>query len=745
MGGLPAAGFHGRFLPYAPDAVAARRLRKAACCFVAGLALSAAAQGPARSPAAAEIDRLASSTWIDRTVSLADLGFRTPEVFAGVDARREYYLPIPPSVPIANATLKVESSYIRGDGGKTALLVSVDGHGIASRPADKDAGEIGMQLGLDGSSRPHASLRLGMHWYSVVPTTFCAEPRADANVLRLSPGTRLDYRFNGAAVQSLTVALGALSPRPAVLVAGEKLDPASFHAATQVGIALEQSSKRTSFVALPAVGAELDLSTFTVPAPLRAIPAYAALHGKTRVRLQSPQELAAYLTLADKAGAAEVVIADAVLLQRITAAFDALAGEVQALGGDAPGAFATFRQGAWSATLEEKHPGALRLATMGGRPVVLVAPQEASHAAALIGHALRGAVLSRNVGIEKFEASPATKWPLVEPVGPAATFPVLAIGAWTASFPIGKVSQDGQLPTDIVVDVAAAPSAAGTRPIASVFLNDILLGARQLDATGHPERIQAKIPRYALGSDNTVRIAVQRQPASDQCRETPQAFPVTVLPTSHLVLAKASPLKDFAGLAARFSIRSQIAYPQAYAGTSLDSLPRLVRLAAAVGVSPQKTRLTGVGDGAGFNADASFLLVDLPLPGVDQRPGPAAGQLELTDAGGARIDLRQLDHIGIFRVVEASGHAGVAYQAIGTHTGIPQEPFRLSRGDTALVGVAGVLQTSATPALYEPATTGWLGGLGTLTKWVVGAVFATVLLLLLGAWWINRRKRPGLP
>lgn len=151
--------------------------------------------------------------------------------------------------------------------------------------------------------------------------------------------------------------------------------------------------------------------------------------------------------------------------------------------------------------------------------------------------------------------------------GKTGAIDVLAKSDWSTSFPLGSVAYDGRLPVKAVIDVSAAPGASDTAPVASLFLNDYLIGAQQLVANGEKQRIEARIPRYAVGSTNVLRVSFQRQPVSDRCLETPQAFPVSVLPTSHIVLEKTALDDDFSGMAARFAVNAQILVPQAYSNT----------------------------------------------------------------------------------------------------------------------------------------------------------------------------------
>ena len=65
--------------------------------------------------------------------------------------------------------------------------------------------------------------------------------------------------------------------------------------------------------------------------------------------------------------------------------------------------------------------------------------------------------------------------PLTTLGGSTASFDVIQEGDWTINFNIDSVSTDGRLPKQMLLDLAAAPGATRTSPVAS-FLNDILLG-----------------------------------------------------------------------------------------------------------------------------------------------------------------------------------------------------------------------------------------------------------------------------
>ncbi|QJW84233.1 hypothetical protein HK414_11480 [Ramlibacter terrae] len=221
----------------------------------------------------------------------------------------------------------------------------------------------------------------------------------------------------------------------------------------------------------------------------------------------------------------------------------------------------------------------VRLATINGRPTILVAPDAGAQAAGLFSQiwtqAAAGTALTVSaVDQPKNDASAVSlKYLGAKP----ASFDVLAHADWNATFDIGSVAADGKGPGTLVIDVAASPSAARTPPVVSVFMNDVLLGAKEMEAHGKRERIVAPVPRYALQTRNVIRVSFVRQLASDRCRETPEPYPVSVLASSHLLLDKIEPSSDFTGLMAKFASGGTLVVPASHMNDAAATLPRVIR------------------------------------------------------------------------------------------------------------------------------------------------------------------------
>ena len=78
--------------------------------------------------------RMSSDTWVTRVVTLADTGITNPLVLGYSESAREIALPVPPGVPIVNGTVQMDASFVRADGGRTTLILSLDGFPVTARP-----------------------------------------------------------------------------------------------------------------------------------------------------------------------------------------------------------------------------------------------------------------------------------------------------------------------------------------------------------------------------------------------------------------------------------------------------------------------------------------------------------------------------------------------------------------------------------------------------------------------------------
>jgi len=690
------------------------------------------------SPAGDALRRLQSDDMVTRSTTLEDLGINEPVVLSNSDARQEFYLPVPRGVPVTDARLDFDARYTKGEPGRTSMVLWLDGvPQTAQRVADGE-GSASRTLAVERRTRESGFLRLGVDWQSDIALRHCESNRATGNALTISPQTRLSYRYDASAINSLDDAWGSLPGKPVLMVASRKLDQQAFDSAWRLGVAMERSGKRVAVRAFPAVGEVVDTRGLQAPAGLGQVPAFAALTSKETHKLANPAEIGALLVMGAPAVAGDVVIADAALSTKYNEALDALQAQL-ASDPDAADAFKAWRQqrmplaGAGLASKE------IRLVSLGRQAVIAVAADAGAQGAGVFDTAWRRILASRQVQVQT--ALPPQSMQdggvrLSTLGGSSASFDVVARGDWNASFPLAAVTTDGRVPDELIMDVAAAPGASSTRPVASVFWNGILLGAKQLEADGRPERLTARVPGYALGVTNAVRVTFQRQPVSVDCNEIPQGYPVNVLPTSYVKPGKAQPDGTFVGLLPLMAGSPQVLIPDSYLADAPDNIKRVIGIAAASGVSASRAELSVSPAGQAVKPARAFLAMELPVDGA--KPAVQVNerkQLKVAGKDTTLLDISGLTQLSTAEVVSAGGQEGVLWHTLGEQPGMTDAPFVLNRGNIAIIGAAGPVAwiDSANPDASHPPGAGesaffeWRRYI----SWSVPALSISLLVLLL--------------
>ncbi|HCQ48107.1 MAG TPA: hypothetical protein DIW53_15635, partial [Achromobacter sp.] len=398
----------------------------------------------------------------------------------------------------------------------------------------------------------------------------------------------------------------------------------------------------------------------------------------------------------------------------------------------------------------------IRLLPLGRQAVIAVAADAGAQAAGAFDSAWRRILVTRQVNVKTATSPQASDDGAVRLTtlgGSATSFDVVARGDWTTTFPLGTVSSDGLMPDELVLDLAAAPGASSTRPVASVFWNGILLAARQMDADGKPERLTARVPGYALGVTNALRVQFQRQPVSVDCNEISQGYPVNVLPTSYVKPGKPQPDGTFVGLLPLMAGNPQVIIPDSYLADAPDNIKRVIGIASASGVSPTRAELSVAPAGQPFKPARAFLAMEVPVDGAKPMVQVTdRKQLKVDGRNASWLDISGLDHLSTAEVVRGNGQDGVLWHTVGQHPGMLDAPFVLNRGNVAVVGVNGPIAwiDSANPEASNPAGPGgsaffeWRRYIA----WSVPAISVALLvliLILIVARRVGRKKNRGNP
>lgn len=720
------------------------RIRFSALALATGLLSTGAAAWAAPSGVADALAKLGTGRTVTRTVSFADLGIREPLVMPAPDTRQELYLPVPVGVPLADATLQVDGGYLHADGGRTSMLLSLDGAPVLARSFPQQQGDAGVNIGVDGAARDSGFVRVGLQWSSVIDERICTDQTAIGNVLRVAPTSRLTYRFDPAAIRDLRTAWSALPIAPVVAVSARRVGAGAYDAGWRVATQLERESRKPVMRAWPAAGETVDLSGVEVPAALRAVPAFASLAAGGAHKLADAAEVGALIVLAPRAAfAPDIVIADDAMRRDTNAALEALRAQIATASPDGAAAFDTWRARSLAALVQPLAAGEVRIARLNGQTAIVVG--DAVGVAAL-ARAWRPIDVADRVVVHRLDATPyahADSIALAALGGEPRTLDVLGRASWDASFDLGAVAGDGKLPAEVVLDVSAAPTPQAQGEIASLYFNDVLIASELLHQDGKPQRITAHVPRYALAPTNLLRVVFQRRPDGG-CQARPQGYPVAVLPTSRLLLETAGEGDDFTGMVARFASAANVIVPTAYLDDATATLPRLAALAHVAGVAPNSATLTVAG-AAPVTPKGPFLAADVLLENEKGRAQLSNDRMTLTDQSNRVFaDVSGLSKLAVIEVAEAGGAKGVVYRTLGGEAPHLPATLRLARGDIALVSDSrtATVFDSHHPGQVVTDDDAGIDRIGRWLPWLIAAVLIALLVaLILGAGVARRRHQ----
>ncbi len=639
---------------------------------------------------------LADTTSIHEKITLKDLGLEQTITLGSNAAARDIYIPVPADIPLTEPNLALKGRYIRADGGRTTYTLALDGNLVAARSPTDESGSADISIGVDGSPRASGFVRMGLNWSSTIGQALCDDERIIGNALQISPDSYLEYSYDPSAIKDISGVWSALPHKVVLLVSSDKLDAASYDAAWRLGVALERAGKSVKVVPVPQAGSRVDVTDLDVPSALVSVPAFAALANGGEITLSNEAEVGALLLLnAPLSLRANVAVVDNALSENIKKALDAVRQQLVQIDAEAgPALDALYKR---TNSLSEPLPSkGVAVRTLAYRPVIAVAPDAAGAASGLFDTLWRRTAISGNVVLNTVgtPAENSDRIPLGSLNEAANSLDVTARGDWTTTFDLGATLAKGKVPASLDMLVSAAPGATDTLPVASVFLNDYLLGARQLTANGQPEDISVDIPSYALQPRNTVRVQFQRQPASDRCRETPQAYPASVQPNSTMRLTDAPKVQDFATLAPQLAGDASVLVPESWRSQATRTLPTVIEIANASGVSPAEASFRLQDSSATVTPEKPFVAFDVSIVGATEAVKVSNGRVSIADKHGKVFyDIAGMDNIAVLQAVTDGKVPGLSYHAVG-EAPVFEKPFRLSRGDIAVVGAKGILASA---------------------------------------------------
>jgi hypothetical protein len=247
-----------------------------------------------------------------------------------------------------------------------------------------------------------------------------------------------------------------------------------------------------------------------------------------------------------------------------------------------------------------------------------------------------------------------------------------------------------------------------------------------------------------MSAQNQVRVSFVRQPASDRCRESPEAYPVSVLASSHVVLDKADPGPDFSGLVTRFATGGSLLVPAAYLHDAQNTLPRVINLAASVGLPPARARFDAVVDDGPQKVKGPFLAMDVALKDVDSEVNVQAGRLYTQGSNRPLLDLSGVARGGVLEVAQQGSTFGALYRTLGREGPALDRAMQLSQGNVAVIGTNGLRAEINT---WDPTGRTMMGDASRAAlgaprhAWIWWSASSALLAALAGGGWYFWRRR----
>jgi len=653
------------------------------------------APAQAASPLAETFTQWRNDHWVSRSYKLSELGFLQPIVLANAVQQRELYLPVPPGLPLRDAALWLDGHYLQAEKGRTTLTVYTEDVPVAARALTEDHGIVQAQIGIDGLPRASGFVRVGLHWLSILTVPVCTDARVPGNSIHFETDTLFSYRFDASAVREINTAWGALPLRPLLLLAPGQPSAASYDSAWRMGEALLRADKPAQFIHLPAVGDTVQLPPqLDIPAALRAVPAFAALQPGTAHQIANAAEIGALLALGKRGPlGADVLIADAALTQALQAALDALGEQIKAADGAGFSIYQAWRQEMFSAARNVTPGDQLALGMMAGHPVIMVGENAGAKAAGLLDSRWRPLSQGKELTVSDVVPDPADGTVLLTKLSAiAGSTDVLVRTDRSVNFSVGALASNGALPRQVVLDLSVAPNSGGEPPIVAVFINDLLLGAQPLVADGHPQRMVINVPRYAVEIRNELRISFLRQSSKPRCPDDLTAYPVSILPSSHMVLSSDAPVGDFLHVASRLGRGGTLLVPVEWQAQAAQTLPRLAWIANVVGLVPgPTTKLHWVGAGEHAQPDTPFLALSPAVLDSKEVLQLRKDQLEVISSGRVLLNMSGVDRAAMLEVSTVHDQPGVIYRDLGATPPERGDAVHLTRGNVAVLNHIGLL------------------------------------------------------
>lgn len=688
--------------------------------------------------------------------TLKGAGLTKAIVLSATDQSRTFYLPVPRNVPLSEMELAFHGRYLSGDPGGGKLQILVEGEPLFVRAYPDGGGVIDLTLPLRNFTSYRGVIELEVRWLSNRTLRTCEVEPPNTTSLVIEPTTTVNFNVPADAVFDLASTWQMLPAETVLTISSNALEQSVMDAAWRVGSAIELAGRRVKVATFPESGSEVSVPSFLLPHALYDHPLAQSLHKGRRSVLLDDATLGALLLMAPKSVLGDVTIPDDTLLTKVARALNAFKATLR-----------SSEQHDWYADAIAKFAlteDAVALHNTqvlgtGADSIITVSANAAANISTLFDPQWRPILSSPAVDVETANAQPlseAGKARLTALGAATSTLDVVNHATWQMDFLFRSVDFSGRVPNELVLDVAASPDTSGARPVLSVSWNDVLLTATQLQADGEPERISTRIPFYAIGSANRLKVMLQRLPSANSCTEPQIGFPFAVLPTSYIGTKPTDPHPTFIGLMPYLAHEATLVIPSDWLDSAGVHLTQMINLARISGLSPADARLVINQPDESFKPTGPFVAMDVP---VHQHPSrvsvDGSGQLTINGREQTQLNIRGLSDVATVEVVQSENHLGLSWNAVASFqlqstAADSMELYALDRGDIAVISAnrlvgwfdstepsnAGMAE-KVQSAFYE-----WRRWFSWGVPTIIGLIFLIVVLLALSyrAGRLNGRK-----
>ncbi|MBI5919801.1 MAG: cellulose biosynthesis cyclic di-GMP-binding regulatory protein BcsB [Nitrosomonadales bacterium] len=325
------------------------------------------------------------------------------------------------------------------------------------------------------------------------------------------------------------------------------------------------------------------------------------------------------------------------------------------------------------------------------------------------------------------------------------------LAEWDFAYSVDQMPA-GYVPESLDLEVTAAPASDDHPAMFYVYFNNVLERAVRLENDGRSHAISVPIPKEGLSRHTSIRLVAQREYIEGDCHGDLPRFPMQVMPSSSLVVAKhsADEPKEFMGLSMYFKDGFDTYLPKSYLNRPEQVLEMLTKLVMDQSLAVNYKRINFYDAAAPVKPENPFLVIGRPVMDVKYAPVHFdKGHIQVVDGkeGNTMLDVDQLPGVVIAQLVKAGGSSGLQIAPGQEGNEILAHNFQFDHDDVAFVDAAGVLMTvnSHEPGgakVYYPSAWSFKAFIDEYRYWLL---FLIWVAMTAGVVFLFRRTRQNMP